>query len=112
MSQSRSDEFVRFVRSRPPSVQRLMREWPPLAVVRAREGVVLLVPAPGVEGTVQSYFEDGSLGVVAPATIPHPVHGWGDAEPGQMLKATVRPDQLEFVREGEWTRVAVEDACK
>lgn len=98
--------FEELVRSQPPVIQELMREWPPLAVVRTKPDVILLVPAPGVEGTVQSYFEGGSLGIVAPMTLPHPEHGWGDGM-GQMLKAEVSPDQLELVREEQWTRADV-----
>lgn len=103
-------EFVEFVRSRPEGVQELMQEWPPLSIVRAIDGLTLLVPAPGVEGTVLSYFEDWRLGIVAPATIPHPEHGWGAIKPGDMLKAAVSPGMLILVREGMWTRADVERA--
>jgi hypothetical protein len=87
-----------------------MLDWPPLCVVRARDEIKLLVPAPGVEGTVQSYSENGDLGIVAPATLPHPEHGWGTVTPGQLLAATVKADWLVLVREGEWSRADVEAA--
>lgn len=97
-------ELEAFARSRPESVQALMREWPPGATVKTKPGVVLLVPAPGVEGTVGSYFEDGKLGIAAPASIPHPKHGFGDAAVGEMLSAAVDPTQLVLVREDVCTR--------
>jgi hypothetical protein len=99
--------FAEFLRSRPESIQALAREWPPFTVVRAREGEVLLVPAPGVEGTVESYYEGGELGIVAPLAIPHPVYGWKGLKPGELAQAQVRPDQLVFVREQTWTRADV-----
>lgn len=81
------DGFVTWVRNRPPVIQELMREFP-LCLVRTRPGIVLLIPAPGVEGEVNSYFEDGTLGVVAPTTIPHPEYGFGkDPETGELLGA-------------------------
>jgi hypothetical protein len=98
------EEFAQFVRGRPESVQALMRDWPPTAIVRTRPGVTLLVPAPDVDGTVVSYFENGRLGVAAPITIPHPEHGFGAATPGEMAKAECSPDQLQLVREPLWTR--------
>jgi hypothetical protein len=89
-----------FVEGYPTEGRALIAEWPPGCVVRARPGVVLMVPAPGVEGTVVSYFESGDLGVAAPLAIPHPVHGWGNARPGEVAKAPVSPADLEFVRTG------------
>lgn len=112
-------DFVEFVRERPPSVQALMREWPPLCVVKTRPGVVLLIPAPGVEGVVESYYENGTLGVSAPMSIPHPRHGFHapaagrDIEVGERVKAqNVRPDVLRLVREELWTRADVEEALR
>jgi hypothetical protein len=104
------EEFAQFVRSRPDSVQALMREWPPMAIVRTRPGVVLLVPAPGIDGTVVSYFESGGLGVAAPITLPHPEHGFGAATPGDLTRAEVSPNQVQLVDEPIWTRVDVASA--
>ena len=108
----RRREFVRWTQRRPPIVQALMWDWPPLAVVKTRPGIILLIPAPGTEGTIQSYFEDGSLGVAAPMTIPHPEHGWGLGHPGMIVKAKVKPEQLKLIREGEWTRADVRAALE
>lgn len=111
------DEFVEFVRSRPPAVQALAREWPPGCVVKTRPGVVLLIPAPGIEGVVTSYYENGTLGVDAPMSIPHPQHGFHapaagrDIEVGERLHAqNVWPGALRLVREERWTRADVEAA--
>lgn len=97
-------DALAWIRGRPAVVQALIREWPPAAAVRAIDGVTLLVPAPGVLGFVNGYVEDGSLIVVAPATIPHPVHGWGATQPGEMLQAHVEPSMLILVSEGDVTR--------
>jgi hypothetical protein len=56
----------RWVATRPHPVRRLMRDFPPSARVVARPGRAFMVPAPGVVGRVSSYFEDGTVGVVAP----------------------------------------------
>jgi hypothetical protein len=109
-------EFVAFVRGLPSVVHPLLREWPPLTVVATKPEVELLIPAPGVEGTIQSYREDGRVGVVAPVTVPHPVHGWGslgrEVNEGRLAKALVDPAHLVWVREGRWTRDDVEEALQ
>lgn len=104
------EAFAEFVTTRPANVQALMRDWPPLATVKTKPGIVLLVPAPGVEGHVESYFEDGTLGIAAPLVIPHPEHGYGNASPGDLLCGPVDPEQLDLVSEGEWSREDVRAA--
>lgn len=79
------EPFSEWVRERPESIQRLMIDWPPEARVRAREGEVLMVPAPGVEGTVASWFEDGTIGVLA------------DLPAGTQLRGQCDPTKLEIV---------------
>jgi hypothetical protein len=103
------DEFVEFVRSRPAAIQRLMLIWPPYAMVRAKKDVTLLIPAPGVDGYVGSYVENGNLGIIAPTSVPHPEHGWGkDPEtgeplpPGTMLSAECKPEVLRPWKMSEW----------
>ncbi len=56
------DEGVAWIRSRPPSIQAIMRIFPPLCLVRATRP--LRCPAPGTVGYVYSYLEDGALYVV------------------------------------------------
>lgn len=102
--------FRSWVRSRPRVIQALMADLPPTCVVKTRPGISLLIPAPGVEGTVQSYREDGTVGVVAPVTIPHPVHGWGRTHPGEQVLAYIHPAWLVFEREGAFARADVEAA--
>lgn len=75
--------FVEWVRGRPESVQRLLRQWPPGTQVKAREGRELVVPAPGMVGRVVSWTEDGDLGVVA--------------EGGGSIRATCDPEWLEAI---------------
>lgn len=101
------DEAGEWLRSRPEAIQRVAREFPPGCTVRTKPGVILLVPAPGVDGDVVSYYEDGHLGVAAPLSIPHPEHGWGDAEPGERAQAHVDPDLLELRGEPALTRADV-----
>jgi hypothetical protein len=92
-------DIVEFVRGLPASEVELFRFWPLGATVRTRPGVILLVPAPGVDGRVYGYARDG-LVVIAPVTIPHPEHGWGRTRPGEMATAHVAPQQLELVDRG------------
>jgi hypothetical protein len=52
-----------WLRSRPPSVKRLVRRFPPFCVVRANRP--LICPMPGTLGLVVSLFEDGKrVGVI------------------------------------------------
>lgn len=108
-------EAIEWIRSRPESVQRLMIEWPPMCVVKTLPGVILLIPAPGVEGTVTSYYENGTLGVDAPMSIPHPTMGFkdrfGNDTHGEVIHAmNVDPGQLVLVREGLVTSEMVRGA--
>lgn len=93
--------FSDWVHQRPEPIQQLMIAWPPQAVVRARNGVVLMVPGPGVEGTVASWFEDGTIGVEAalPTAVTNPA---GETlEAGQVLRGACDPEKLEIVRYAE-----------
>lgn len=101
------DGFVEWARSRPESVQKVMREFPPGCIVRTVDNVILLCPAPGVSGTVVSYFENGRVRVSAPASIPHPEHGWGTLEPGDLISAEVDPKQLRLTSDVDLTREMV-----
>jgi hypothetical protein len=103
-------ELREFILGFPEEGRDLIYDWPPGCTVRTRPGVMLLVPAPDVEGEVVSYFESGQLGVAAPLTIPHPVYGWGSGTAGELARAMVDPADLEFVREGAVTRDDVREA--
>lgn len=87
-----------------PAVHDLVVEWPPLARVRAREGRSLMIPAPGVIGQVNSYFEDGNLGVIAPmaATLTSPVTGV-TVSAGELISGECEPAWLELVEYGDFT---------
>lgn len=95
--------FADWVRERPAEIQKLMIDWPPEATVRAKPGVVLMVPAPGVEGTISSWFESGTLGVDAPLLMTETSPATGETlEAGTTMHAQeVRPDQLELVSYAE-----------
>jgi hypothetical protein len=110
-------EMVEWLRSRPEPVQKLMREFPPECKVMARESVELMVPAPGVVGTVTSWFEDGTLGVDAPLQAEGLARGLAiAAEHGREVEAhehqtfhaqQVRPDQIEHLEDGPISRAEV-----
>lgn len=110
-------ELVAWLRARPEPVQKLMREFPPECKVMAREGVELMVPAPGVVGTVTSWFEDGTLGVDAPLQAAGLARGLAiaaahgrevEAHEHQTFHAQqVRPDQIEHLEDGPITREQV-----
>lgn len=87
-----------WLEERPPHVRSLAVRFPPGATVKAKDGQVLMVPAPGVTGEVYSYFENGCVGVVAPlaADVDSPITAW-HGEEGQMVRAQVRADCLELV---------------
>jgi hypothetical protein len=90
--------FSDWVSERPEQVQRLMIDWPPMATVRAKPGEVLMVPAPGVEGEIASWFEDGYVGVTAPlaAAVTSPASG-ETLEVGEVLRGECDPQKLEIV---------------
>lgn len=92
------EPFSEWVRDRPEEVQRLMIDWPPDARVRAKPGVVLMIPAPGVEGRVASWFENGNIGIEAPLAAPAGPNYRGETLPeGEVLRGECSPDQLEIV---------------
>ena len=53
---------IEWIRSRPESVQALMRRFPPACVVQGTRS--LGIPRPGEYAVVQSYTEDGQLSVI------------------------------------------------
>jgi len=91
--------FSDWVLERPKEIQRLMIDWPPQAAVKAKPGVVLKIPAPGVEGFITSWFENGTLGVDAPLLMSETSPATGKTlEAGTFIHAAeVRQDQLEIV---------------
>ena len=91
--------FSDWVLGRPKEIQRLMIDWPPQATVRAKPGVILMVPAPGIEGTVTSWFESGTVGVDAPLSRAETSPATGETlEAGAVMHACeVEPEQLEIV---------------
>ncbi len=95
------DEMTNWIRERPESVQRLMIDWPPMATVRARRGEVLMVPGPGVEGEIASWFEDGTVGVEAALTQPVTNPAGETLEAGTVLRGQCDPAKLEIVRYAE-----------
>lgn len=86
------------------AIHALAVEWPPASKVRAQEGRVLIAPAPGVIGTITSYFEDGSIGVAAPmaATVVSPITG-ETAEVGEVIQGNCEAEWLELVEFGPFT---------
>jgi hypothetical protein len=110
LTPEQQEELREFIVGFPADKRDLIVDWPPGCIVKTRPGVILLIPAPGVEGTVISYFESGLLGVAAPMTLPHPDHGWGDGAPGKMVKAQIDPTDLEFIREETVSAADVREA--
>ncbi len=103
-----SRELVDWFLSRPKEIQDLMRQFPPACFVKTVPGVSLLVPAPGVEGRVQSYFENGDIGVVAEQQCDIFSVPLNKVVPkGTLLKGAVPAKNLEFVRAGGITREMV-----
>lgn len=105
--------FRNWVQDRPPAVQQLIRDWPPGAKVMAAEDVELAVPAPGIVGRVNSYFEDGSLGIIAPVQhmMASPLTGT-IIDMGEPIKGQCRPEQLVLLEEDFITRHDVEQALQ
>lgn len=85
-------EAIKWLRSRPPVIQDLLRRFPPQAKVKTKPGVRLIVPAPGIVGVVNSYFEDGMVSVIAP-----------------MPKALTSPITKATLQEGEMVTGEVSD---
>lgn len=103
------EEVMDWLRGRPVAARALMIEWPPMAVVTVKEGEgPFMVPAPGIEGTVQSYTEGGLLGVVAPVQLWNVIekehlfpHRKGQIKAGDPMASHLDPEVLELVRFGE-----------
>lgn len=106
----KADEVPRevkdWMRVRPESVKTVMRIFPPLCQVKAREGERFLVPAPDVTGTVKGYREDGRILVVAPLRAWDLIEAerrFGrkpDAAAGDLCGGYVDADALEVVGYG------------
>lgn len=75
---------IEWLRSRPSTMHPLMLRFPPSCVVRPL--VPLRVPAAGTVGVVQSWFEDGSIGVAQ--------------KPDGLVRAQCRAHEIEVV--GFW----------
>ena len=54
-------EALKWIRSRPPAVQDVMKQFPPSCVVKANRR--LLNPAPGQEAVIMSYIEGNPMTV-------------------------------------------------
>lgn len=78
-----------WLRARPLELRPLMIRFPPSCLVRAKLGVRLMVPAPGVVGIVSSYLENGHVTV--------------RESPTSALRAECDPNDLEVV--GYWRGV-------
>ena len=52
-----------WARSKPPSVRKLVSEFPPDRVYRVKEGAPYEITGPGTIGTVVSYHEEGVVGL-------------------------------------------------
>lgn len=89
--------FTEWVLSRPPEIQRLMIDWPPEARVRAKDGAVLMVPAPGLVGKIVSWFEAGNVGVLAPLAIGVRTPAGEELGAGEELRGECDPEKLEIV---------------
>jgi len=94
--------FSEWLKSRPPEIQELMVLFPLGATVRTKEGVRLLCPAPGTRGTVVSWFEAGTVGVVAQMQryIESPITG-RSLDKGDSVKGECLADHLEVVSYAE-----------
>lgn len=51
------EALLDFFRTMPPETRALAQRFPPACLVRAREGRLLMCPAPGTVGIVRSYYE-------------------------------------------------------
>jgi len=71
-------EGIEWIRSRPDSVQALMRRFPPACVVQGTRP--LGIPRPGEYALVQSYTEDGQLSVIRGGDEAAPVRAFCNAD--------------------------------
>jgi hypothetical protein len=79
-------EKIKWIRSLPPVVQKLMLRFPPSAVVRAKKGQRLMCPAPGELGTIHSYMEDDRGASIIVNVV------------GNSAMGSCEPEWLEIVR--------------
>ncbi len=79
---------LEWLRSRPESIKKLMRKFPPACYVIATRP--LGMPAPGQIGQVMSYFESGLVSVQGRQSI-------GGVELGFEVRAQCEPEWLEVV---------------
>jgi len=71
---------VEWMQSRPDDVKAVMRNFPPSCLVRAKEGVELVCPAPGTTGVIRSYYH-GADGVQI-SVAEHPESDmWAHCDP-------------------------------
>jgi hypothetical protein len=103
--------FSEWVLARPAEVQRLMIDWPPQAQVRAKEGERLMIPAPGVVGEVVSWFEGGSVGVLAPLVVDMTAARGGELNAGDELSAECDPAKLEIVEFATFGETLIDHDC-
>lgn len=88
----------------PEGIHDLIVEWPPGTKVTSHEDHPLMFPAPGIVGYVVSYFEDGNIGVLAPAerSITSPITG-ETVKQGEMVTGECKPEWLVFLEHGPVT---------
>lgn len=87
----------------------LIREWPPGCKVTSHEDAPLMIPAPGIVGTVVSWFEAGTVGVLAPMAEARtsPITRI-TLEAGEQIRGECDPARLVFLEEGDITRADIE----
>jgi len=96
-------ESIEWMRSRPDSIKALMVRFPPSCLVRANRP--LHIPAPDSVGIVQSYYENGELGVIQGPDVLVPIRAQCKAEWLELV-ACRPPVDREWVNEilGEWVK--------
>lgn len=89
------------------AIDELAIAWPPGCKVTSHEDRPLMIPAPGIVGIVESYFEDGTIGVVAAMqqTRSSPITGV-TVTAGSSIKAQCSPRSLVLL---EYDVVTPED---
>jgi hypothetical protein len=58
------EHFLKWLATRPESIQRLAGQCPPWFIYRIRSGAPYAVTGPGTEGFIVSYHEHGEVGFV------------------------------------------------
>lgn len=89
-----------YIKTLPEDIWDLVEAFPPLSDVRAAEGVRLRIPAPGIDGSVVSYVEDRTIGVVAPVQHAYQTAAGGIIPIGTEIKAFLKPEELVYQRPG------------